>query len=244
MPTTALLFDIAILVILVLFAAFGAHRGLLLSLFSLVAVVVAFIGASFVADLFAPKAAELLAPPIQSAIESALQEGIDGAHGAGAGTPTTGELNQDDVLAYLRTSALPKAIIGLAEDAVNSGVPEAERQTLPEYLAVSIAKAAVHGLLFLLGFVVILVLWTVLAHALDLVARLPGLSALNKAGGALLGLVKGGIILFLLAWLLNTFWPVIPAETVAGTKLLKFFLTTNPIALFFGLTAALTNPTM
>ncbi len=61
--------------------------------------------------------------------------------------------------------------------------------------------------------------------------RLPGLNTLNKTGGALLGLLKGAVLLFLCAWAVNTFWPVIPKETVEKTYLLNFFLNTNPVAL-------------
>ena len=50
-----LVFDIAIVVILILFAWRGASRGFVLSLCGLLAVVVAFVGASFLANLLAPK---------------------------------------------------------------------------------------------------------------------------------------------------------------------------------------------
>ena len=50
-----LVFDIAILAILVLFAWRGASRGFVLSLCGLLAVIVAFVGASFLANLLAPR---------------------------------------------------------------------------------------------------------------------------------------------------------------------------------------------
>ena len=106
-----------------------------------------------------------------------------------------------------------------------------------------LAGFALHGasrglLLSLCGLVAVLVAWTVFSHALDLVARLPGLHFLNKTGGALLGLVKGCAILFLCAWVIRYLGHIIPEETVEQTTLLKFFLTTNPVALILGARAA------
>lgn len=219
MPTTAMIFDIAILVILLVFAIRGASRGLLLSLCSLVAVVVAFIGASFVSDFLAPKAAELIAPPIQQAITQALDA---------QDFPDGGDWSDDLLSEFLEDSDLPKVLIQPILDAYDSaGGPLGITESVAHTVAVTLA----HGILFLLAFVVILILWTVLSHALDLVTRLPGLNTLNRTGGALLGLLKGGVLLFLCAWAVNTFWPVIPKETVEQTRLLSFFLNTNPVML-------------
>ena len=88
---------------------------------------------------------------------------------------------------------------------------------------------------FLVCFVLIMIAWTLLAHALDLVTRLPGLNALNKTGGALIGLVKAVIILFIAAWLLRCSGSLIPEEAVEQTHLLKFFMTTNPMTLITGI---------
>ena len=60
--TAYLIFDLIIVAILILFAALGAHRGLILSLCGLLAVVVAFVGASFVARTLSPMVADALEP--------------------------------------------------------------------------------------------------------------------------------------------------------------------------------------
>ena len=53
-------------------------------------------------------------------------------------------------------------------------------------------------------------------------------------GGAA-GLLQGCIILFIAAWVIQFMGNLIPAETVEHTVLLKFFMTTNPMSLLFGL---------
>ena len=60
----------------------------------------------------------------------------------------------------------------------------------------------VSSLLFLAGFLVVQIVWVTLCHALNLVAKLPGLHLLNKILGGLLGLVKGIAILMVARWAL------------------------------------------
>ena len=76
MLMTALIIDIVLLVVLLIFTVHGASRGLLLSLCGLVAVLVAFIGAGFAAEALAPKVADFLEPRFAAAIEERLDQEI------------------------------------------------------------------------------------------------------------------------------------------------------------------------
>ena len=242
MPTTALIFDLAIIVILLIFAIHGAARGLLLSLCGLVAVVVAFVGAGFVADLLAPRVADYLEPKFSAAIEERLEAQIAGAlpdpnAPLPSGEGQAGDVPLTDILNALRDMGLYQSAVDAVNDAVEKGMTDVAADAAAA-VAASIAGTVAYMILFVVTFVVVLVLWTILSHALDLVARLPGLHALNKTGGALLGLLKGCAILFLCAWVLRYLGHVIPEETVSETRLLKFFLTTNPVALVLGALSA------
>ena len=98
-------------------------------------------------------------------------------------------------------------------------------------VAAAIAESAAYLIIFLLAFVLILLAWKLISHALDLVARLPGLHFLNKSLGALFGVIQGIIILFVAAWLLQFFGGILPQDAVEKTYLLKFFMSANPFAL-------------
>ena len=67
-----LIADGLILAVLLLFALVGAHRGFILSLCGLLAVLVAFVGASFAARTLSPIVADALEPKFASAIEEQL----------------------------------------------------------------------------------------------------------------------------------------------------------------------------
>lgn len=89
-------------------------------------------------------------------------------------------------------------------------------------LSTGLGALAAKAVLFLLGFLLVLVVWRLVCHALDLVAKLPGLHGLNKALGGLLGLVKGYLILLVAEWALCDFLGWIPPEVAAESRLLVF----------------------
>ena len=231
-----LVFDIAIVVILILFAWRGASRGFVLSLCGLLAVVVAFVGASFLANLLAPKVGAALEPRFAQAIEERLEEQFQQSGPAedAAGLAEGEDYPLQDVLSVLRD-------MGLYEDLVNT-IDQAVQDGMTAVAANAAAGAGpphrppgAYTVIFTVAFALILIAWKVFSHAVDLVAKLPGLNFLNKTGGAAMGLLKGVLILFLAAWLIQYSGKLIPEETVQQTHLLKFFMTTNPMTLLQGL---------
>ena len=234
--TTALLFDIILLVVL------AASRGLLLSLCGLVAVLVAFIGAGLLAGALSPKVADYLEPRFASAIEERLEEQI--TESTILPDPEDAVQSADipltEILNILKDMGFYQSAVDAVNQAVEQGMTEVAANAAAA-VAASIAGTVAYMILFVVFFVLILIAWTLISHGLDLVAHLPGLHFLNKTGGALLGLVKGCAILFLCAWVLRYLGKVIPEETVEQTRLLKFFMTTNPVALVLGGLAASTE---
>lgn len=229
--TTYLILDLAVLLVLLLFAALGARRGLILSLCGLAALLVAVLGASFTARTLSPMVADALEPQFAAAIEEQLNESIRQQAEAGeAAVLSPDDVPLEGVLDALREMGFYETLINTVDRAVESGMT-AVAASAAAAVAAAIAQSAAYLILFLLGFFLILLAWRLLSRALDLVARLPGLHFLNKTGGALFGLVQGCIILFVAAWLLQFFGQMLPRELVEQTVLLKFFMTTNPFSL-------------
>lgn len=224
---TYLIFDLVILALLLFFAIRGARRGLILSLLSLVSVLVAFVGAILISNFAAKPVADWLQPSVephvQTAVESALPNYIDGD-----------VLASDKLTALLNETNLPLGLNEvltdfLQEHAVTSGVDSLTDNIVP-VLASKISLALSYAALFVISFVLILLLWKLLIHAIDLVSRLPGLNGLNKLGGFLLGALWCSVLLFVAAWLLRMFGSnVIPADTIEASYLLRFFMTFNPL---------------
>lgn len=231
-----ILFDVGVLLILAFFIWLGAKRGLVLTLCGLVAVVVALIGASLLSNALAEPVADLVEPMITERIQSTLDESIQHTEfttESGGVAEDADSISLVGVVGQLKESKLFSGFAESFQRAVSEGTAQvvtSAARSVAHYAAVQIA----HGILFVLGFVLILIAWFILSHALDLVAKLPGLHSLNKLGGGAIGLLKGCIVLFVLAWLLRVCGWRLPEETVEKTYLVRFFLNTNPVSLLTG----------
>ena len=135
-----------------------------------------------------------------------------------------------DVLNALREMGFYEELVDTVDRAVENGMAAVAADAAAR-VAASIAQAIAYRINFALSFLLILAAWGALSHALDLVARLPGLHFLNKTAGAAIGFVKAILVLFLAAWLMELMGVIIPEETVRQTHLLQFFLYTSPMEL-------------
>lgn len=227
-----LVFDLIVLIILAAFTIRGAARGLVLSLCSLLAVVVAFAGAGIAARTLSPMVAQALEPKFAAVIEEHLEEAIQhteftSPEGGVASTPA--EVSLAGVLDILRDMGLYETLIDTVNDAVEKGMTHVAASAAAK-VAAALAQSAAYHILFAVSFVLLTALWQVVSRVLDLVSRLPVLDTLNKSMGALFGLLQAWLIVCILAWLLR-FGNVVDQETVEKTFLLRFFLDFNPLAL-------------
>lgn len=228
-----LIFDIIILAVLLLFAFWGRHRGLIMSVCSLLAVVVAIAGALVLSKALAPAVTEWALPLVEdtvvSTVESVVPEEVTEVfHNLAPGEtvkdavaellPEDFNLDEDAALPsveqireYLDRSNLeiPEAVDTLLDQIDDKDIEAiAESSSMEEAVTAatgSIAETLIRAVLFLLCFVLILVLWHILAHVLDLVSRLPVLNSMNKLGGFLFGAVRGVLFLFVAGWLLKCY---------------------------------------
>lgn len=215
-----LIIDIAILVILVLFAWQGAKKGLILTIFSLLALFVAFFGARYVTDHFHQPVADIIRPSIQLAVDDILEDMIpdpdspgsnplpeevdpdripEGAEDEAEYDPT-GSITLQQILTYLNSLDELPELRQLLRDAIEDGkvvVVTTAVDAVVAYVAVLAAKLV----LFALSFILILLIWGLASRALDLTFKLPILSWVNGVGGAILGVVKGVAVLLVVVWL-------------------------------------------
>ncbi len=236
------LIDIAILLTLAFFAWSGAKKGLILTLFSLLSLFVAWYGASFVSANFSRPVANIIRPSIQVMLDEVLEETFTGAPPDGAAS------SSDDAKASPLPSAAPAHTAAPAEEepagevltpqqilevmdqfelftGLQEFVDEAIEQeriqvvttasaAVSAYLAQLIANAGLFGATFLL----ITLVWFLVSRALDLAFKLPILASINMACGALFGLVKGVLLILVLVWLAGLAGILTPENTgpVAG----------------------------
>ena len=168
-----------------------------------------------------PETSEASQPP-------ALSDAFSGEEGQEGEEDWLAQLPLDEVLDALQASSLYQHFIQPIQDAIQDGVMEvttSAARAVADYLALELTRM----FLFLVSFALVLLLWLLLSRVLDLACKLPVLSTLNHWSGAALGLVKGGLIVFILCWLLRG--SLISQAAVEGTVLLRFFCTHTPLSL-------------
>ena len=217
--TSPVLIDVILLAALLFFVLMGAKRGFILTLCSLVAVVVALVGANLAADTLSPKVADAIRPRLEQAIQEALEVGMSAA--------------DMDVLAVLKEKG---GLYEWAADAVGDVLHSSDfipsAASIAANTAAALAQQLARGLIFLVAFLLVLLAWTLLSHALDLVAKLPGINGLNRTLGAALGFLKGLVVLYLASWVLCTLTGFIPPETAEKTRLMALLIHYDPLTLF------------
>ena len=97
------------------------------------------------------------------------------------------DLPLEELLTLMKESPLYRGFADALQSAVDAGLVAATANAtmvISEYIAGQIARIV----LFVVSFVLILILWFFVSHALDLAFKLPVLSSLNRWGGSALGL--------------------------------------------------------
>lgn len=220
--TSPIVIDLILLAILLFFMAMGAKRGFVLTFCSLVAVIVALVGANFLANTLTPAVSKAIEPTIETTIQTALESQVQSLQDTATGETLTAIRDKGGLYALV-ADAMADA---LEQVDLSPTVAQVATQA-----ATAVATQLAHGLLFLVAFFLVLLGWTLLSHALDLVAKLPGLSSLNGLLGGVVGLVKGLIIAYIAVWVLYALTGTVSQETARQTHLFLVLAQHGPLDL-------------
>ena len=231
----ALIIDLVLAAVLVVFALLGARKGLIRSLMALVSVVVALIGATLLTAMFVEPVTDLVYPKVEERVLEQFERDIPSdALAAEDGDLSAGGLLPDELSEALDTlkrfGVSDDAIDGVTKSVTDSAASAAERAA---YLLV---KTIVQAALFLAFFLALMLLLRLLTHGLDRLFSLPVLAQLNSLGGAALSLVEGALLLFLVIYLAPRLGVTWFADHAAGTHLLAWFLNNTPRSIIASLT--------
>lgn len=217
-----LIYDLIIVAVLALFVWRGWKKGLLLSLCGLVVALLAFWGAGFLADTLDDPIAHAVEPKLAELIQENLSDQF-----------TADSPDADPIEDLREMGGLYEWVADILEEnrkTMDSMVLDTV-QGVAQKAAQTIAVQVAHSVIFAVSFVILFVVLTLLLHALDLVAKLPGLHFCNGLGGGLIGLAKGFVILLVVISCLRMFGKFIPQEAVDNTYVLKFFVRFDPISM-------------
>ena len=219
----AIFVDIFMAACLLLALVLGVRQGFLQSLARVAIVIVALLGAAWLAEHLADPAAKWLEPMLTEKI----QQQMDG-QGAAADDPSLAAAGLLETFGF-SGEALDKLVERATEKAQEVG------QTLLSAVVSTVLRSVAYAVVYLVSFLLLLLLLRLLLAPLHLFTKLPVVHGINAVMGGALGLVKGALLLFFAVWLLRRLQIWITPELISQTYILRFFAEHSPMELITSL---------
>lgn len=219
----AIFVDIFMAACLLLALVLGVRQGFLQSLARVAIVIVALLGAAWLAEYLADPAAKWLEPMLTEKI----QQQMDG-QAAAADDPSLAAAGLLETFGF-SGDALDKLVESATEKAQEVG------QTLLSAVVSTVLRSVAYAVVYLVSFLLLLLLLRLLLAPLHLFTKLPVVHGINAVMGGALGLVKGALLLFFAVWLLRRLQIWITPELISQTYILRFFAEHSPMELITSL---------
>lgn len=219
----AIFVDIFMAACLLLALVLGVRQGFLQSLARVTIVIVALLGAAWLAEHLADPAAKWLEPMLTEKI----QQQMDG-QAAAADDPSLAAAGLLETFGF-SGDALDKLVESATEKAQEVG------QTLLSAVVSTVLRSVAYAVVYLVSFLLLLLLLRLLLAPLHLFTKLPVVHGINAVMGGALGLVKGALLLFFAVWLLRRLQIWITPELISQTYILRFFAEHSPMELITSL---------
>ncbi len=235
---TPVIIDVITAAVLLGFLLFGAHRGLFRTAAGLVIVLAALIGAGIAANTLTPAASAALQPLIEKRVEARVDKALEQEEAVRPQEPAIGQERQEEQQESdgLNLSRL-LSLLGIDADPAGAIMEKARDQArdtgvdLVTAVVQALAESVLRTVLFTVFFAVITIVLKVAARVMDAALKLPGLHAANALGGAAVGLAEGVLAMFLAIWILRRLGVSFDTQTVAQTRLLRFFTEHTPLSM-------------
>ena len=221
--------DLVLLLIIILCAWRGFRNGLIAGILALCAVLFSVYAADILADTYSGEFTKMLEPFVTGMVDTASSAAED-AYAKSGKEPGVYDMTEKTVegVGFMK-SAAKNVTREIAAEQLETG--PALRRAIVDKLCV----VAAYALTFAIMFILLIIVFAVIGNLFNLAFKLPGLELISGVLGTLLGLAKGLIYVFAIAWFLRFVGMFLPEEKVNSTILLKWLMDTCPLVSFLGL---------
>ena len=221
--------DLVLLLIILLCAWRGFRNGLIAGILAVCAVLFSIYAADILADTYSGEFTKMLEPFVTGAVDTASSAAEDYYEKKGT-VPTVYNMTEMTVegVGFMKS----------ASKNVSEAISEEQTETGPVLRRAIVDKlctVAAYVLTYVIMFILLIIIFAVIGNLFNLAFKLPGLEMINGVLGTLLGLAKGLIYVFDIAWVLRFAGMLLPEEKVNSTILLKWLMETCPLVGFLGL---------
>lgn len=220
----AIFVDLFMAAILLLALVLGIRQGFLQSLARVAIVVVALLGAAWLAEHLADPAAKWLEP----VLTEKLQQQMSGQPAAADDDPSLAAAGILETFGF-SGDTLDRMVQSVTDKAQEVG------QTLLSAVVSTVLRSVAYAVVYLVSFLLLLLLLRLLLAPLHLFTKLPVVHGVNAVMGGALGLIKGALLLFFAVWLLRRLQLWITPELISQTYILRFFAEHSPMELITSL---------
>ncbi len=214
---TPIIIDIAIVLFILVFALLGIKQGFVRALCSFLAIFVALLGAVFITKTFTSQAVEIVKPHLLPSIAERLNQELI--------SESTEDLTTTEIAELLEGMNLPESWAESLQNLYDTAIKSEILTSTTELLSNFILDIIVSVILFIVSFLLLLLIWKFVSKSLDLIARLPVLNFFNRTFGALFGVLKSLIILYILNFILLDYIAKIPPELTNKTVIFQYLTT-------------------
>ena len=221
--------DLVLLLIILLCAWRGFRNGLIAGILAICALLFSVYAADILADTYSGEFTKMLEPFVTGVVDTATSAADDYYEKKGV---------EPQVLEKTKMTVKGVGFMKSASDIVSKEIAEEETETgsvLRRAIVDKLCSVAAYVLTYIIMFVLLIIIFGVIGNLFNLAFKLPGLELVNGVLGTLLGLAKGLIYVFAIAWALRFTGMLLPEEKVNSTILLKWLMDTCPLVGFLGL---------
>ncbi len=221
--------DLVLLLIIILCAWRGFRNGLIAGILALCAVLFSVYAADILADTYSGEFTKMLEPFVTGVVDTASSSAEEYFEKKGK-EPGVYDMTYKTLegVGFMKTAA-ENVSREIAEEATETG-PALRRAIVDKLCSV-----AAYVLTYIIMFVLLIIIFGVIGNLFNLAFKLPGLELVNGVLGTLLGLAKGLVYVFAIAWALRFTGMLLPEDKVNTTILLKWLMESCPLVSFLGL---------
>ena len=227
MGIISILIDIVLLAILVVSIWHGYRRGVIITLAAVLALIISLSVADLVSRRYSGEFTSVLDPFFSGIVD----RGVNEAREELGDDAAPFELCRVSLEGMGLTRSEARTIARQAAEQVEEGSGLHVYKTV---LVDRLCVVAAYALAMLVVFILAMVFFTVVENLINLEIKLPGLEMINGMLGLAFGLIKGLIIVFLIAWVARFSGLILKEEIINKTLLLRLFMNVNPFAGIFG----------
>lgn len=225
-----LILDILLVAIVVICAWSGYKKGLIMGIGGIIIIIISLFGANLLSNTFSYEVIPVLRPFAAGYMEKQMNETVSDAMGiSDTGLSVEDYLLQNpdeaEEFCYLSYQALgiyDAEARGLAQQAVEYADEQdvTIREAVSEVLCTGITYAA--G--FILAFLLVLIVLTVIGNLPNLSFKLPHLDLVNDIGGVLMGLATGVLFCAVIAWAIQYAGIIFKEEVITEGGPISWFV--------------------